>query len=1244
MHQVILGVDVGGTFTDLLLLDTGANNYRIAKVPTTTKDQSVGVMNGIRALDKPLECVDTLVHGTTVATNAVLERKGARCGLITTRGFRDTLEIGRRTRPKAWGLWGSFEPIISREFRLEVSERMDAEGSVIRPLDEDEVRAAIKHLLELGAEALVIHFINSYVNGAHEEHCAAIAAELWPNDYITLGSRVLREVREFERGSTAAVTGYIQPVISRYIDKLKGKLNEERFPSELFVMQGNGGMMAASIVGPYAAHTVMSGPAAGAIAAAKIAAKAGFPNVISCDMGGTSFDIAVIKNGIPAVTTEKDITYSVPVRVPMVDIHTIGSGGGSIAWLDNAGILRVGPNSAGALPGPICYGRGGTEPTVTDANFLLGRINLRRVPGLGAENRLDAVTRIIGEKIGRPLGLNPIEAAIAIIAVANNDMANATRMVSVEKGHDPREFVLFAFGGAGPLHATAIARELGVPRVLVSRFPGITSAMGCLLADVRHDFVQTLQQPLADVSPKTADEILAAQVENGRALIKREGIKVERIEIVHEADLLFRGQSHVMRVALPKGPFEVEKVRQVFLDVYSERFGVDLPEMVAILATLRTTVIGHRAPIDISFTATGIAKGGSVDKTGTRNVYFDGKWVETPIYERDQLSVGARISGPAIVEQDDTTVLLDPGTITEVDAWANLVVSVTAAGASATFGEIVLDPVTLAVIESGLQQVASEMDLVHQKTSFSPVISEAFDRSNGIYNKDSGDIIAQGELGLPIFLGVMQSTAQSVINHRKDLEEGDVVIVNDPYFGGSHLMDVKMVKPFFYRGKPWAYLANTGHWPDTGGSVPGGFSSEATEVQQEGLRLPPVKLQSRGKLNHDIVDIILHNIRVPDERVGDIRAQLGALTVGERRLTALLDKYGEPTISAAIRELNIRSERLMRAHITAIPDGQYDFACYMDSDGVDPDPLRVEMHMKVTGSDIYFDLSKSSPPCRGPLNSVWATTQASVYCGIKHIFPDVPINSGCFRPLHVAEPRGTFLYAEYPRPVSGCAAETAQRIMELVFGAMSRAIPQIVFAGPAGTSGNLGLGGYDPLHNRFYIMYVFSGGGYGGNEGSDGLTNGCSAVGISKTQPVEILEAQYPVLFEEYALRENSAGGGWHRGGFGISYRLKLLRGTAAMSFLMDHGRTAAFGMAGGLEGAMNEIELCLGGEFSKPKHISKGQGVALNHGDWVQVRTPGGGGYGDPKKRERGLVNQDVRRGYIQAETATAIYGPFEA
>jgi len=540
-----------------------------------------------------------------------------------------------------------------------------------------------------------------------------------------------------------------------------------------------------------------------------------------------------------------------------------------------------------------------------------------------------------------------------------------------------------------------------------------------------------------------------------------------------------------------------------------------------------------------------------------------------------------------------------------------------------------LDPVTLAVIENGLNQICSEMDLVHEKTSFSPVISEGFDRSNGIYALENGQMIAQGALGLPIFLGVMQFATEAVIELRNDLGPGDIVIQNDPYLGGTHLMDVKMVMPFYYRGRPWCYLSNTGHWPDTGGMVPGGFNSTATEIQQEGLRLPPVKLAEGGELCQDIIDIILTNIRVPEERIGDIRAQIGALRTGEKRLTALLDRYGAATVEAAIAELRARSEMQMRACIEALADGTYSFTSYLDSDGVVNEPLAVALDMTVQGSDITFDFSRASPPCRGPMNCVWATTQSAVYVAMKHIFPDVPINSGCFAPLHIPKPEGTFLYAEYPRPVAGCAAEVAQRIMEAVFGAMGQVIPERMFAAPAGTSGNLALGGYDPEEEQNYIMYLFSGGGYGGWWETDGLTNGCSSVGISKTQPVEILEQHYPLVFEEYALREGSGGAGRHRGGFGVSYRIRLVRGEGKASFLMDHGRFGPPGLMGGQPGATNQIEISQGGNVALPEHISKGEGYTLEPGDWVQVRTPGGGGYGLPSERLPETIERDLRRGY---------------
>jgi len=551
-----------------------------------------------------------------------------------------------------------------------------------------------------------------------------------------------------------------------------------------------------------------------------------------------------------------------------------------------------------------------------------------------------------------------------------------------------------------------------------------------------------------------------------------------------------------------------------------------------------------------------------------------------------------------------------------------------------------LDPVTLAVIENGLQQVCNEMDLAFVRAAFSPVISEALDRSDGIYHRDTGALIAQGELGLPVFVGTMQFGCKAVIDRAKDLAPGDVYIVNDPYLGGTHLMDVRFVKPFFYKGALFCWLSNTGHWPDTGGMVPGGFSANATEVEQEGLRLPPVKLFKAGVMDEEILSIILSNIRIADQRIGDIKAQAAALTIGEKRLTALIDRYGADTVETAIAELRSRAARLMRARIATIPDGEYQGESYVDSDGVVDAPLTIRLTLRKQGTELYFDLSRSSPPCRGPMNSVIATTRSSVYLAIKHVFPEVPINAGTFEPLHIADPKGTFLYAEYPRPVSGCAAEVSQRIAEAVFDALVKAIPDRLFAAPAGTSGNLALGGFDPERKRNYIMYVISGGGYGGSLAGDGISNGCSTIGISKTTPIEVMEQYYPVLFEEYSLHEGSGGAGRRRGGFGVNYRIRLRRGAARASMVMDHGRTGPRGALGGDDGGVNRVSVTHDGRDYIPPHLSKDQDIEIGPGDVVAVSTPGGGGYGDPLAREPELVLADVERGYYTAEQARERYG----
>ncbi len=546
-----------------------------------------------------------------------------------------------------------------------------------------------------------------------------------------------------------------------------------------------------------------------------------------------------------------------------------------------------------------------------------------------------------------------------------------------------------------------------------------------------------------------------------------------------------------------------------------------------------------------------------------------------------------------------------------------------------------IDPITLSVIQAGLQQVCDEMDLSFSRAAFSPVIAEANDRSDGIYSADDGALIAQGAGGLPVFVGTMQYSTRVLIEMIAAgtvaaPKPDDIYIVNDPYLGGTHLMDVRFARPFYRNGKIFCWLSNTGHWPDTGGAVPGGFSASATSVEQEGLRLPPVRLFKQGVLDTEIYAIICSNIRVADQRIGDVKAQAAALMVGEDRLNDLLDRYGDDTVQEAIAELRNRAEIQMRSLIDEIPDGTYTSTAWIDSDGVVNEPLAIRLTVTKTAGNLQFDFSDSSPPCMGPMNSVLATTLSSVYLAMRHIFPEVPISAGAFAPLDVLIPEGTFLDAKYPRPVSGCAAEVSQRIAEAVFAALVEPLPDRVTASPAGTSGNFGLGGHDPATGQDYVMYQLSGGGYGGNAEHDGLTNGCSTIGISKAPPIEIMEQNFPVLYHRYAMREGSGGEGMHRGGLGLEYEVELRRGTARASFVMDHGRFGPQGALGGDDGAVNEVEITKDGEVYRPEHLSKEQDIVLKPGDKVCVRTPGGGGFGDPRRRDPDLLAEDKRLGRI--------------
>lgn len=675
MSQIV-GIDVGGTFTDLFRLDAATRSFTTAKVPSRRGDEASGFLNGLRALGGVPD--GSIVHGTTVGTNTLLERRGPRIGVITTRGFRDVLEMRRRDRRRTWGLWGDFTPIADRDLRLEVAERTLADGSVRTKVDAGEVRAAAQQLIAAGAQAIAIFFINAYANAENEERALAAVREVWPNDYVTASHEVLSEIREFERASTAALNAYLQPVVASYIAKLETALAAES-KARIHIVQSNGGIMSTATARKLPVRTALSGPAAGVVAGAALAKAAGFDNLITCDLGGTSFDVSVIASGKTSVAAQTTIEFGLVIRTPMVEITTIGAGGGSIASVDRGGLLQVGPESAGSVPGPACYGQGNTRPTLTDAQVVLGRINAQRPLG-GELKALDvaAARRAIDAHVGEPLGLSTDDAAAAIIRVADARMAGAIRLVSIERGHDPAKFVAMPFGGGGALHVGALIREIGLKCALVPRFPGITSALGCVLADLRHDMVQTVNLMLDGLQATVLEIRLAAAGREASAVIAAAGIPIERIDVIYELDMHYHGQTHTVTVPLPissdaQGVNEAV-VRRAFEQAYSASFSRLLPGLPVRIVSLRVAAIGRRPAFDFSVFAPDPAASHGAAKTGSRKVWFDGGFRDTDVWSRLALPAGATIAGPAILEQADATTVIEPGHVGRVDALGNVIV------------------------------------------------------------------------------------------------------------------------------------------------------------------------------------------------------------------------------------------------------------------------------------------------------------------------------------------------------------------------------------------------------------------------------------------------------------------------------------------------------------------------------------------------------------------------------------------
>jgi N-methylhydantoinase A len=693
-----LGVDIGGTFTDATLLDTETGEVIVDKVSTTPRDPALGFVDATlsilaKAAVEPKD-VEFVVHATTVATNSIIEGKTAATGFVTTAGFSDMLELARQMRPSLYDL--RFEkppPLTPRHRCFGVPERLDSHGRVLLALDEDAMRDVALALRREGVESVAVCFLHSYVNPEHERRAGEILAEAFPEALVSLSAEVAPEFREYYRASTTMINAAVRPVVSSYIESIEQKLHAAGLESELLIMQSSGGVYTSGAAREKPVFMVESGPAAGVIAATFLGTSLGFPNVISFDMGGTTAKTCLIQDGAPRVTKDYEVggkaapgTGSArgsgyPIRTPVIDLVEIGAGGGSIAWVDAGGILRVGPQSAGADPGPVCYGKGGTQPTVTDANLVLGRLNPEYFLGGGVALDVEAARGAIEEQCAHKLDLDLVEAAHGIVEIANTAMVNALRLVSVQHGYDPRDFVLVAFGGAGPVHANRLAAETDIGTTLVPMSAGTTSAMGLLVTDLKRDYTATMVVRAAEVETDALTSSFEALEGQGKRDMTQENVREADIAFVRQIDMRYHGQSYELTVGVPEGRLDASDLDSVVAQFHREHdraYGHSAPDEPVELVNLRLTAVGRIAkPRLREIDSTRVGKGSAVK--ATRPVFFaeSNGFVDCPIYDRYLLGAGTTLEGPAVVEEFDTTTVLHPGYVATVDRFGNLLLTLT---------------------------------------------------------------------------------------------------------------------------------------------------------------------------------------------------------------------------------------------------------------------------------------------------------------------------------------------------------------------------------------------------------------------------------------------------------------------------------------------------------------------------------------------------------------------------------------
>jgi 5-oxoprolinase (ATP-hydrolysing) len=1233
-----IGIDVGGTFTDFLIVDEDTGEARLFKAPSTPDDPSRAVIDGLASMLAGFEMsageIASVTHGTTVATNAVLEGRGARVGLLCTEGFEHVLHLARGETPGPLAGWVTMikpDPLAAVDDTRGIVERTGAGGEVLLELDEEQATAAVDDLVERGIDSLAISLINAYAGPAHERRLRDIASRRHPHLSVSISSDVLPEFREYERTNVVVMNAYIRPRLSRYLEQLQSDLRSMGSQSSLAVIRSDGGLMTVASASERPVLTLFSGPAGGVAGAAQVAPAAGYPDFLSFDMGGTSTDVALCIGGQPVIARETKLGYF-PLKSPTIDVRSVGAGGGSIAHVPEVTkALRVGPESAGAVPGPAAYGNGGTAPTVTDANLVLGLIPSQL---LGGEMELDVeLARKAVGTVADALGLSVEEAAEGIIDVVNENMVGALRLVSVEKGHDPRDFALVAFGGAGPQHANALAELLGCYPVIVPPTPGVLAALGDVYSPFRSEFAETFTRRFDHVSSADVRARLEQLAESADAWLANEEVEEDVREVRFEVDVRYRNQALEIPVALTlellDEPTAFEQLTERFAAEHNRQYGFTL-SVVPEFVNLRAVAFGRTAPADMPAQA---AAKSDVDSAqiGTQRIYHDGEWLEAALYDRSLLAPGHRVTGPAIVLQKDSTTLVLPGSAAETDDRLNIVIR---RSQELLPRERTESPIVIDIIENALKNIRREMDAVIFRAAMSTVIREEHD-SFPLLCDEHGQMLA-GQFGWP--LEEFFATQYKL----EDLEPGDVLMLNDPYLCGGaiqHTPDMLVLRPIFYREELVGFASQIGNLMDIGGPVPGSMPADSKSIFSEGIRFPPVKLYSRGQLVQPIADILARNSRTPEITLADTLALVAATRAAEQRVLELCDRFGVETYRRICGRLLERTRDAAALMIESfIPEQPLVFEDVIDDDGRGNGPFTIKLALWREDGKAIIDFTGSSPQAPGPINLFMGANMFKMVTGIVLIMaldPDILFNAGYNDLLDIRFPRGSIVQPEFPAPLAN-RAHTLARIFDVLQGALAIQNPDLATGAACGSSPHFLFSGTDSA-GEFFLFYEINYGGIPGRPAGDGMDVHAWWPQVTSI-PVEYAESYFPLRIDRLASRMDSGGAGRHRGGNGVDKVYSFLE-PGHVSIHDDRHVSQPWGIGGG-RAAERSRKILVRRDGSEEELPSKFDFLAVEPGDRLVYLTAGGGGWGDPLERDPEQVRLDVIRRFVSIEKARDAYG----